>query len=107
MLVTDEDEDNTDTSRSSNNIDIILLLKETIQSSQLAEPLWTYLEHTSGISVRELIANSKKKKKKAQAGNQSSNILPKILASKEKKPAPMETVTLNEKRHKDNGPHVQ
>ena len=35
----------------------------------------------SEISVRELISNGKKK---AQAGNEWSNILPKILASEEK-----------------------
>ena len=39
------------------------------QSSQLAEPLWTDPGVKSGNSVRELISTSKKKKKKAQAGN--------------------------------------
>ena len=38
-------------------------------SSQLAEPLWTDLGIKSGLSVRELTATLKKKKKKAQAGN--------------------------------------
>ena len=41
------------------------------QLSQLAEPLWTYVDIKSGISVRELISTPKKKKeeekKKAQA----------------------------------------
>ena len=37
----------------------------------------------SGISARDLIS-FKKKKKKAQVGNEWSNILPKILASEEK-----------------------
>ena len=55
------------------------------QSSQLAEPLWTDPGLKSGISVRELISTQKKKKRKkeAQAGNEWSNILPKILASEE------------------------
>ena len=49
------------------------------QSSQLAEPLWTGLGIESGISVRELLSAYKKKekKKKAQAGNEWSIILPK------------------------------
>ena len=43
------------------------------QSSQFAEPLWTDPGLKSGISVRELIST----RKKAQAGNELSNILPK------------------------------
>ena len=54
------------------------------QSSQLAEPLWTDSGLKSGISVQELISTLKKKKKKAQARNELSSILPKILAHKEK-----------------------
>ena len=46
------------------------------QSSQLAEPLWTDPGLKSGIGVCELISTLKKKKK-AQAGNELSNILPK------------------------------
>ena len=52
------------------------------QLSQLAEPLWTDPGTKNGISVRELI--STKKKKKVQAGNEWSNVLPKILTSEEK-----------------------
>ena len=44
------------------------------QSSQLAEPLWTDPSLKSGISVREL--TSIKKKKKAQAEDELSNIVP-------------------------------
>ena len=44
-----------------------------LQSSQQAEPLWTDPALKSGISVCELIFI--KKKKKAQAGNEWSNIL--------------------------------
>ena len=51
------------------------------RSSQLAEPHWAGPGIKSGISVRELISTLKKKK--AQAGNGWSNILPKILASEE------------------------
>ena len=51
------------------------------QPSQLAEPLWTNPGVNSGISVCELISILKKK---ARAGNKWSNILSKILASKEK-----------------------
>ena len=38
------------------------------QSSQLAEPLWTDPSIKSGISVRELIFKSKKKKKRRRPG---------------------------------------
>ena len=60
-----------------------------LQSSRLAEPLWTDLGLKSGISLRELISTLKKKKrkKKALTGNELSNILIKSLHSR-KKPAP-------------------
>ena len=57
-----------------------------IQSSQLAEPLWTDPGIKSEIGVRELISTLKKKKKKAQAGNEWSNSLQQILASEDKPP---------------------
>ena len=57
------------------------------RSSQPAEPLWTDPGIKSKISVRELISTSKKKKKKAQAGNESSNILPKF-SHERKQPKP-------------------
>ena len=47
------------------------------QSPQLVEPLWTDPGLKSGISLRELISTLKKNNKKAQAGNELSNILPK------------------------------
>ena len=47
--------------------------KTRSQSSQLAEPLWTDPGPKSGICARELISTLKKKK--AQAGNEMSNIL--------------------------------
>ena len=50
------------------------------QSSQFAEPLWTEPDLRSGISVHL------KKKKKAQAGNELSNNLPKFSQAR-KKPA--------------------
>ena len=53
------------------------------QSSQLAEPLWTDPGLKSGISVRDLLSTSKKKKK-AHAGNEWSNILPKFSLAREK-----------------------
>ena len=56
------------------------------QSSQLAEPLWTDPGIKSGISVRELIFTSKKKKKKTQAGNKRSNILPKFSQARKRPP---------------------
>ena len=46
------------------------------QSSQHPEQLWTDHGLKSGINVRKLIATLKKKKK-AQVGNELSNILPK------------------------------
>ena len=57
-----------------------------LQSSQLAEPLWTDSGLKSGTSVSELISTLKKKKekKKAQVGNEWSNLLPQILTREEK-----------------------
>ena len=46
--------------------------------------LWTDPGQKSGISVRELISTLKKKKKKALAGNELSNILPKSSLEEEK-----------------------
>ena len=54
------------------------------QSSQLAEPLWTDPGIKSGISVHDLISTLKKKK--AQAGNELSNILPKSSHAGKKPP---------------------
>ena len=57
------------------------------QSFQLAEPLWTDPGLKSGISVCELISTLKKKrKKKAQAGNELSNTVPKSSHAREKPP---------------------
>ena len=56
------------------------------QSFQLAEPLWTDPDIKSGISVCELILT--KKKKKTQAGNKWSNILPKSSQTRKKPPPP-------------------
>ena len=56
------------------------------QSSQLAEPLWNYPGLKSGISLRELIFSWKKKKEKAQAGNELSNILQKYSHARKKAP---------------------
>ena len=57
-----------------------------LQSSQLAEPLWTDPELKSGISSREPLSTLKKKI--AQAGNELSNILPKSLHARKKPPLP-------------------
>ena len=54
------------------------------QSFQLVEPLWTDPGLKSGIGVRELISTLKKKKK-AQAGNELSNIFTKSSHSRGKK----------------------
>ena len=54
------------------------------QSSQHAEPLWTDPGLMSGISVRQL--NLHLKKKKAQAGNELPNILPKCSHERKKPP---------------------
>ena len=57
------------------------------QSSQLADPLWTDPGLMSGISVRDLTSLKKKKeKKKAQAGNELLNILPKSSHARKKPP---------------------
>ena len=56
-----------------------------LQSSQLAEPLWIDPGVKSGVSVRKL-HSTKKKKKKAQAGNVYSDILPKSSQAKKKAP---------------------
>ena len=57
------------------------------QSSQVAEPLCTDPGIISGISVHERIsALKKKKKKKAQAGNEWSNVLPKSSQARKKPP---------------------
>ena len=64
------------------------------QSSELAEPLWTDPGLKSEISVRELIS-AKKKKKKAQAGNDLSNILPKSSHAR-KKPPPLSQLIFDE-----------
>ena len=53
------------------------------QSFQLTEPLWTDHGLKSGIKVCELISS---KKKKAQAGNEWSNLLPKSLQGRKKPP---------------------
>ena len=58
------------------------------QSSQLAEPLWTDPGLESVIRVRELISITKTKQKKAQAGNELSNILPKSWHARKKPPPP-------------------
>ena len=64
------------------------------QSSQLAEPLWTDPGLKNGISVSDLIFKKKKKKKiKAQTGNELLNILLKILA-REVKATIMNSYTL-------------
>ena len=57
------------------------------QLSQLAEPLWTDPGPKSGISVRDLLSTSKKRKKEAHAGNEWSNIFPKFSLAR-KKPQP-------------------
>ena len=56
------------------------------QSSQLAEPLWTDPGITSGIYVRDLLSTLKK----AQAGNELSNVLHKSSQAR-KKPPPRQT----------------
>ena len=61
--------------RSGNKFICIWSGNTRVQSSQFAEPLWTDRGQESEISVREPI--SALKKKKAQAGNEWSNILPK------------------------------
>ena len=57
------------------------------QSSQLTEPLWTDPGLESGISVRNLI-------RKAQAGNELSNILSKSLHLRKKPPLANDTARI-------------
>ena len=61
------------------------------QSSQLAESLWTDSGIKSGISKRELISTRRRKerKKKAQAGNEWSNVLSKPSQTGKKPPPPL------------------
>ena len=58
------------------------------QSSQLTEPLWTDPGIKSDISVRKLISTLKK----AQAGNEWSNILLTPLQERKKPPPPTHCV---------------
>ena len=63
-----------------------------LQSSQLDEPLWTDPGLRSGVSVCELISTfnpPKKRTKKAQAGNELSNIVPKSKHAWKKPPPPL------------------
>ena len=63
------------------------------QLSQLTEPLWTDPGLKSGIRLRELISTLKRKKKQAQ--NELSNILPKSSHGRRKSaPLPPCTITL-------------
>ena len=59
-----------------------------LQSCQLAEPLKTAPGLESGIYCAGVDLQSKKKKKKAQAGNESSNFSPKSSQAR-KKPSPL------------------
>ena len=63
------------------------------QSSQLTESLWTDPGLKSGISVRKLISTFKKK---AQAGNELSTILPKSLHTRKKPPPPKASTICNQ-----------
>ena len=54
----------------------------------VAKPLWTDPGLESGISVRQLTSTLKKKKKKTQAGNELSNIIPKSWHARKKLPLP-------------------
>ena len=56
------------------------------QSSQLAEPLWTDPGVKSGISVREPISISKKKKKKGADRECTAKLFKKIPAAMKKPP---------------------
>ena len=62
------------------------------QSPQLVEQLWTDSGIKSGIGMHKLMSTLKKKKKekKAQAGNEWSNIIPKSSQVR-KKPSPHPT----------------
>ena len=68
-----------------------------LQSSQLAEPLWTDPGLKSGISLRKLISTLKKTTTttKTQAGNELSNILLKILEREEKATTTATMSTMN------------
>ena len=58
------------------------------RSFQLAEPLLTDPGLKSGICVRKLISTEgKKKRKKAQAGNELLNTFPKSLHARKKLPS--------------------
>ena len=63
------------------------------QSSKLADLPWTDPGIKTGISVHDLFP-LKRKEEKAQAGNEWSNILPKILTRK-KPPPPLSEVCLD------------
>ena len=63
------------------------------QSSRLTEPLWIDPGLKSGISMHGLNSTLKKKKKRAQAGNESTNLPPQSLQAR-KKPQPPPLVTL-------------
>ena len=63
-----------------------------LQSSQLAEPLWTNPGVKSGISVRKLISTLRKKEKKTQAGNEFWKILPKSSHAREDKATTMSNI---------------
>ena len=54
-----------------------------LQSSQLAEPLWTDPGLKSGISVCELMSTSKKEKKKRAGDEWMVEHSPKIVTSEE------------------------
>ena len=56
------------------------------QSSQLTEPFWTGPGLMSGVSVSDLTSTLKKERKKAQAENEFSNILPKSSHARKKLP---------------------
>ena len=59
-----------------------------LQSSQLAEPLWTDHGWKSWTSLRELISTLKQNRKEAQAGNELSSIFPKSSHARKKPPPP-------------------
>ena len=66
------------------------------QSSQPDEPLWTDPGLKSGISLSELISTFKKK---AQAGNELSNILPKSSHARKKPPPKAITISMHWRCH--------
>ena len=70
------------------------------QSSQLAESLWTDAGLKSGTNSRELIFTKKKifkkrHEKRAQAGNNLSNIFPKFSHTRKKSPSSYHVVCQN------------